>query len=157
MLQEEKRPEDKESHVKLANGDKNSINKPDKIALKPSSQIKNSDWWINSGASQHMTPEKKSLDDYSTFETPLKVKLADDIVLHVYGKGNVHLTVLNDNDKINIVLKDVLFISKLQNKLFSLPLITKKELLSNSKVKHVELPLMESSTPSAISTVSFTN
>ena len=50
-----------------------------------------------------MTPEKKSLAHYSTFETPLKVKLADDIVLYVYGKGNVHLTVLNDNDKINIV------------------------------------------------------
>ena len=71
--------------------------------MKPSSQIKNSGWWIDSGVSQHMTPEKKSLAHYSTFETPLKVKLPDDIVLYVYGKDNVHLTVLNDNDKINIV------------------------------------------------------
>lgn len=39
---------------------------------------------------------------------------------------NVHLTVLNRNDKINIVLKDVLFVPKLQNTLFSLSSITKK-------------------------------
>ena len=51
----------KESHTKLANSDENSIDKPDKIALKSSSQIKDADWWIDSGASQHMPPEKKSL------------------------------------------------------------------------------------------------
>ena len=73
-----------------------------------------------------MTPEKKSLDGYSTFETPLKVKLADDSVLYAYGKGNVYLTVLNGSDKINIVLKNVLFVPKLQSKLFSLPSITKR-------------------------------
>ena len=67
-----------------------------------------------SGASQHMTREKKSFDVYSTFEIPLKVKLADDRVLCAYGKGDIHLTVLNGNDKINIVLKDVLFVPKLQ-------------------------------------------
>ena len=39
---------------------------------------------------------------------------------------NVHLTVLNGNDKINIVLKDVLFVPKLQNTLFPLSSITKK-------------------------------
>ena len=85
-----------------------------------------------------MTPEKKSFDNYSTFEMPLKVKLAADRVLYAYGKGNVHLTVLNGNDKINIVLKDVLLVSKLQNKLFSHHQLQKRELLLNSKVKHVE-------------------
>ena len=122
----------KEGHVKLAKSEVESIVQTDKIdqsaevALKSSNHIKDANWWIDSGASQHMTPEKKSLDDYSPFETPLKVKLADDSILNSYGKGNVHLTVLNDDDKVNIVLKNVLFVPKLQNKLFSLPSITEK-------------------------------
>ena len=85
------------------------LKKPDEIALKSSKQIKN--WWVDSVASQHMAPEIKSFDDYSTFKTPLK--LADNSMLYVYGKGNVHLAVLNGNDKINIVLKDFLFVMKL--------------------------------------------
>ena len=72
-----------------------------------------------------MTPEKKSRDNYSIFETRLKIKLTDGRVLYAYGKGNLHLTVLNSYDKINIVLQNVLFVPKLQNKLFSLPSITK--------------------------------
>ena len=104
-----------------------------------------------------MTPRKKRLDDYSALESPLKVKVAADTVLYAYGKGNIHLTVLNGNDKFNTVLNDVLFVPKLQNKLFYLPPSTIKELLSNLKVKHVESPLIGSSTPSAISTKRFTN
>ena len=73
-----------------------------------------------------MTHEQKSLDDYSSFETPVKVKLSDNSVLNAYGKGKVHLTILNGNEKVNIVLTDVLFVPKLQSKLFSLPVITEK-------------------------------
>ena len=112
----------KESAAKLANNEDES----NEIALKLANQTKDDDWWIDSGASQHMTPDKKSLDDYSLFKTPLKVKLADDSVLYSYGKGNVHLTVINNGDKVNLVLKDVLFVPKLQNKLFSLPSVTEK-------------------------------
>ena len=75
----------KESHAKLTNGDGNSINKPDKTTFKSSNKIKNADCWIDSGDSQHMTSEMKSLDDNSTFKTPLKVKLADDSVLYAHG------------------------------------------------------------------------
>ena len=119
----------KESHAKIANGDENSINKPDKIALKSSSQIKDTDWWIGSGASQHTAPETKSLNNYSTIEMLLKVKRTDNRVLYAYGKGNIHLTLLRGNNKINIVLKEELFVPKPQNKLFSLLSITEKELL----------------------------
>ena len=36
-----------QSHAKLANGDENSIDKPDEVALKSSTQIKDADWWID--------------------------------------------------------------------------------------------------------------
>ena len=49
----------KKSHgksCKLANGDENSIDKLEEIALKSSSQIKYADLWVDSGASQQITP-----------------------------------------------------------------------------------------------------
>ena len=91
--------------------------------------------WIDYGASHHMTSQKKSLNDYSVWETPLKVKLTDDRELYAYGKVNVYLTILDGNDKINIVFKDVFFVPKLQNKLFSLPSITKKRVAVEFKGK----------------------
>ena len=67
-----------------------------------------------------MTPKKESLENFVTFDTPLQVKLADDSVLLSYGKGETRLTVLDNNEKVKIVLKDVLIVPKIQNKLFSL-------------------------------------
>ena len=88
LLQREKQPEEKLKSCKTSKWyqdsikkPENSIKKPDKISLKSSSQIKDADWWIGSGTSLHMKPEKNSLDDYSTFEIPLSVKLAGDRVL----------------------------------------------------------------------------
>ena len=42
---------------------------------------KKNDWWIDSGASQHMTPGKKGMDKYITFTKPLQVRIADNTVL----------------------------------------------------------------------------
>jgi len=92
------------------------------LALKSSNPATmNDEWWIDSGASQHMTPERKSMMNYSRFEQLVKVKLSDDGVLHSYGKGDVSLTAYNDREKVS-----VLFMPKLQNKFFSLPSITEK-------------------------------
>ena len=84
------------------------------------------DWWIDSGASQHMTPSKKGMTDYVTFRNPLHVKLADDSVLLAYGKGNLHLSVFDGTEKVNITLKDVLYVPKIQKRLLSLPSMTQK-------------------------------
>ena len=115
--------------AKIVTEDENSDNQPHEIALKSSAQSKGPDWWIDSGASQHMTQEKKSLSNYSPFEQPRHVKIADDHILYAYGKGNAYLTVLNGDEKLNITLKDVLFVPKLQSKLFSVPTVGS---LSNS-------------------------
>ena len=85
------------------------------------------DWCIDSGASQHMTPSKKGMTDYVTFRNPLHVKLADDSVLLAYGKGNLHLSVLDGTEKVNITLKDVLYVPKIQKRLLSLPSMTQKD------------------------------
>ena len=74
------------------------------------------------------------------FESPLQVKLADGSILYFHGTVGAHLSVFNGTEKINIMLKDVLSLPKLQNKLFSLPSGTEKGAsVFNSKEKRVEL------------------
>ena len=43
--------------------------------------MKGDEWWIDSGASQHMTPTKKGMAEYESFRIPVKVKLADNSTL----------------------------------------------------------------------------
>ena len=74
-------------------------------------------------------------------------------MIYAYGEGNVHLTILNGNDKLSIVLKDVLF----KRNTFLSCQSQKEELLLNSKVKHMKSPLMESSTPDKTCCIGKTN
>ena len=66
-----------------------------------------------------MSPVKKEMTDFVRFKSPLDVKLADNSVLHAYGKGTVHLSVFDGLEKINVTVKDVLYVPKIQNKLLS--------------------------------------
>ena len=88
--------------------------------------MKGDEWWIVSGASQHMMPTKKGLVEYGSFRTPVKVKLADNSTLLPYGKGEVALFAYDGTQKVNITLHDVLFVPRIQNKLLSLPTMTEK-------------------------------
>ena len=56
VTRKKKKTEEKGKSCKLANGDENSIDKLEEIALKSSSQIKYADLWVDSGASQQITP-----------------------------------------------------------------------------------------------------
>ena len=84
------------------------------------------EWWIDSGASQHMTMKKDELLNYKSFDVPLRINLADDSFLLSYGTGNVSLKLYSNNESFNIVLHDVLYVPKIQAKLLSLPDILKK-------------------------------
>ena len=86
------------------------------------------DWWIDSGATQHMTYAEEDFITLSMFEDPLKVNLADDSHLFAYGSGvvGVHLYDVN-NKKVNCVLKNTLFIPEIQNKLFSVSSAVREE------------------------------
>ena len=117
-----KRDEAAKQKANLANGKA----KLSEVALKTGNTENSKEWWIDSGASQHMTYERKSIEDFHKFDEPLRIQLADNSCLYSYGKGDVYLTVMNGDTKVNIVLNDVLYVPKLQNKLFSLPTVTEK-------------------------------
>ena len=118
-------------------------NASDEVALKSSLKCNEDNWWIDSGASQHMTHDKKGFSNYVKFEEPVHVKLADNSILQCYGKGSVHLAVNNGDEKINIVLKDVLYVPRLQNKLFSLPSVIDKGATVQFKGKQCEIVIDE--------------
>ena len=112
----------KEQHAgNFVCNDPRTTEKPEIVFKSTNPVPRDREWWIDSGASQHMTPDKRGIANYCTFESPLKLNLADDSVLRFYGKGDVHLSVSNGTENVNIVLNDVLYVPKLQNKLFSLP------------------------------------
>ena len=49
-------------------------------------------WFVDSGASSHMTWNQKLLTDHEEFEIPEKVRLGDGRIVDAVGIGNVYLT-----------------------------------------------------------------
>ena len=103
------------------------------------------EWWIDSGASRHMTPKKNSLVNFKKFEAPSQVKLADNSILNSYGKGDVYLTVYDGTEKVNVVLKDVLYVPKIQTKLLSLSSIIEKGAAVEFKGKSCKITIDDNS------------
>ena len=114
----------KDMKTSSANVVKDENETVEELALKSSNDSSKGNWWIDSGATQHMTFQKDDIENYTTFKAPLKVKLADDSTVNSYGKGQVRLSLSSEDGKVNLVLKEVLFVPDLQNKLFSLPTVT---------------------------------
>ena len=82
---------------------------------------------------------EKGLRNYYAFKGPLKIKLADNTILLAWGKGSSRIIVCNVIEKVNLVLNDVLYVPKPQNKLLSLPSKTEKGVIVQFKGKFCEL------------------
>ena len=90
--------------------------KSPEVALSSYSAATPNEWWIDSGASKHMNPDKKEMTSYIAFRNPAQVKLADNRALYAYGKGTVNISVFDGAKKVNLALHDVLYIPKIRNK-----------------------------------------
>ena len=95
------------------------------LATSTESNRVDDNWWIHSGATQHMTPEKDKMQNFVEFGSPGKVQLADNSILHSYGKGDLKMTVYDGSKEINLNLSNVLYVPK-SKKLLSLPTLTEK-------------------------------
>ena len=77
-------------------------------------------WLIDSGASSHMTSEKKILTSYREFERPEKVGLGDGRIVNVVGMGNVYISMQLKGHEPNVsMIYNVLYVPKLACNLFS--------------------------------------
>ena len=84
-------------------------------------------WVMDSGASQHMTANKHLLTNYPEFDVPETVRLGDGHTVEAYGSGQVKITVrISQNKDISTQLDKVLFVPKLACNLFSVRAVTQK-------------------------------
>lgn len=93
-------------------------------------------WFLDSAASDHMSPRRNYFRNYKTVETIRYVKLGDNSLLKVVGIGDVYIRcVVNGETNINF-LEGVLHVPDLSYDLFSANKTTDKgyELGANSKM-----------------------
>ena len=79
-----------------------------------------STWYIDSGASSHMTGDRDMFTDMSEIELELEVVLRDDIVVRAVGRGTVHF----ERESMQpMFLRDVLYVPELKKNLVSVSMI----------------------------------
>ena len=77
-------------------------------------------WLVDSGASSHMTSNRKLLTDYEEFEQPEKVRLGDGRTVDAVGFGNIHLKMLfRVSQPKKSTMYRVLYVPQLSCNLFS--------------------------------------
>ena len=87
---------------------------------------KESAWYIDSGASSHMSYNKDIMVDFIPFKFPEKVKLGDDRIVQALGKGNVHIEIKSKKKYEPRRLVDVLYVPDLGKNLFSVSATAKR-------------------------------
>ena len=84
-------------------------------------------WVMDSGASQHMTANKHLLTNYKEFDVPETVRLGNGHTVEAYGSGKVKITMrISRNKDISTLLDKVLFVPKLACNLFNVRAVTQK-------------------------------
>lgn len=87
-------------------------------------------WILDSGASRHMTSNKKLLTDYRKFDIPETVRLGDGRTVEAYDSGQVRITVeTNHRKQLTAAMGGVLYVPKLACNLFSVRAVTQKGLI----------------------------
>ena len=61
-------------------------------------------WFVDSGASSHMTPMKEMMTDYKKFSTPEKVTVRDGRTVNAIGKGNIRVDMLMGKEEKRSIL-----------------------------------------------------
>eukprot|EP00794_Sanderia_malayensis_P005845 gene5845-6544_t len=83
-------------------------------------------WYVDSGASRHMSSNKEWMQDYAKLAIPEKIRLGDNRLVEAEGKGTVWIK-LKVGDKYKPAeLSDVLYVPSLNKNLFSVSTVTKK-------------------------------
>lgn len=84
---------------------------------------KNQDWYIDSGATRHMSPTKENFLNFKEVQIR-DVKIGDGSTLKAEVTGDVKIKVLSNYGYRDIILKDCLYVPKLQPNLVSVLKIT---------------------------------
>ena len=80
-----------------------------------------SEWFIDSGATKHMTFQRNLLSEYREFNGPTKIYLGDDRIISAIGEGKVKLECHDGKNPYILTLQKVLFVPELTKNLLSVP------------------------------------
>lgn len=77
-------------------------------------------WFLDSGASDHMSNKIKWFIDYEKFASPKMVRVGNGELIPAYGKGNINISAYNSKKWIDKHLTDVLYLPEIHLNLFSM-------------------------------------
>ena len=100
---------------------------PEEVAMQVGDETDpdGSAWWLDSGASVHMSGEKKDFVTFNENDQPGTVALADKSEIASTGTGDIPATIFNgDNEKVPILFKIVLYVPGLKRRLLSISAFT---------------------------------
>ena len=76
-------------------------------------------WYLDSGASDHMTSRREWFSTYEQFSNPLLVKIGNGTIIEAIGKGSINIRSNTFNEVIECCLNNVLYVPELKMNLFS--------------------------------------
>ena len=114
----------KQGHLSIAEHD--CKQQDDSIALNSSTTCRNRviRWYIDSGATKHMTFEKDLIVDFYEYEQPSKIYLGDNRAIEAFGEGKVNLSCYDESHAVALTLNKVLYVPNLSKNLLSVPAMT---------------------------------
>ena len=121
-----KRDKSKEGKEKSEGSSYNASTEHASFWSSESQNQKDLTWYVDSGASQHMSYDKEMMVDYVHFTNSQKVRLGDNRVVQALGKGNIWLNIKRGNVFQPTRLVDVLYVPDLAKNLFSASVVAKR-------------------------------
>ncbi|GBM08697.1 hypothetical protein AVEN_52772-1 [Araneus ventricosus] len=109
------------------------------------SEILSDTWYIDNGASKHMTMNDKSFIEFENFQSPQGITKANGKVLPALGKGTLEIVTVINNKKQFKELKDVWNVPEISKNLFSL--LATHDRYSNSRFESTATEYSELSYP----------
>lgn len=82
-------------------------------------QAGSGDWFLDSGASDHMTRNRDWFSDYAECEPAISVKIGNGEYIYALGKGTVKIKAFNNSEWIEKTLTEVLYVPEIHVNLFS--------------------------------------
>lgn len=95
-------------------------------AVFSSGNFSSSDWYIDSGASHHVTCKKEWISDFKEMVEPRDITIANQTKLPVLGTGNIKLTTIVNGQKHYVEVRNALYVPGVTTNLLSIGQIIKK-------------------------------
>lgn len=99
------------------------------------------DWWMDSGASDHMSYKREWFIEYERFEKPCPVRIGNGTKIFAYGKGCINILSYDGTQWCEKHLLDVLYVPDIHLNLFSVITTLDKGLkleADNQKCKYLK-------------------